>query len=178
MPGFGRITPARGSSQFAGALVPFQTPSRSPGRSQRSPRTNRKWQAELMPPPPPPAFVDPNRFKTPSRAGTSQRKGKDRLDGKPVAASPSFANLQDSFSVDEEAVANRLSKRAKQVHAVSNSLVFGDDDLRDEVRLSPLEGGFGLDLDPAPYRQASTVDEPDQFQVERNDADMRGEVSS
>lgn len=158
-------------------MMPFQTPSRSPGRSQRSPRTNRKWQAELMPPPPPPAFVDPNRFKTPGRTGTAQRKGKDGLDSRPPVASPSFATLQDSFSVDPEAVADRLSKRAKQMHTPSQLPVFGDDAMRDTGRMSPEEGGFGVDLEPMPYQPAPVTDEPDQFQIERSDADLRGEVS-
>jgi hypothetical protein len=169
------MTPGRGSSQFPQPMAPFQTPSRSPGRSQRSPRSNRKWQAELMPPPPPPAFIDPNRFKTPGRAGTSQRKGKDRLDLKPVA-SPSFSNLQDSFHVDPNVELDRLSKRAKQTHLGSALPPFDEDDRRGDAKSSPpYDGGFALDLDPVPYRPAQ-ADEPEQLQVERSDADLRGEV--
>lgn len=172
----GRMTPGRGSSQFPQAMAPFQTPSRSPGRSQRSPRSNRKWQAELMPPPPPPAFVDPNRFKTPGRAGTSQRKGKDRLELKP-AASPSFSNLQDSFHVDPNVELDRLSKRAKQTHVGSALPPFDEDDRRGDAKSSPpYDGGFALDLEPMPYRPVQ-ADEPEQLQVERSDADLRGEVN-
>lgn len=169
------MTPGRGPSQFPQAIAPFQTPSRSPGRSQRSPRSNRKWQAELMPPPPPPAFVDPNRFKTPGRAGTSQRKGKDRLDLKP-AASPSFSNLQDSFHVDPNVELDRLNKRAKQTHVGSALSPFDEDDRRGDAKSSPpYDGGFALDIEPTSYPPAQT-DEPEQFQIERSDADLRGEV--
>jgi len=178
IPMIGRGTPARSQALLANGL---QTPSRSPGRNQRSPRTNRHWQAELMPPPAPPAFVDPNRFKTPqtaSRIGPSQRK---MVPPKP-APSPGFTMLQDSFSVDPDVETSRMMKRPKQSR-MSMTPAFGEEENDMPLGFSPPrhkgndDDRFDMDFAPLPSKSPlSGMDEPDYFQIRRSDADLRGEV--
>ena len=179
IPMIGRGTPARSQALVANGL---QTPSRSPGRNQRSPRSNRHWQAEMMPPPAPPAFVDPNRFKTPqtaSRIGPSQRK----MVPPKSAPSPGFRMLQDSFSVDPDIESSRMTKRPKQSR-MSMTPAFGEDENDMPLGFSPPRhkgndnDGFEMDFAPLPLKSPlAGIDEPDEFQIRRSDADLRGEVS-
>jgi hypothetical protein len=89
-PSYTRDTPSRSQSQLR---LPFETPSRSTGRNQRSPRANRT-ESRLgdMGPPPPPRF-DTSAFKTPM---SQSRHGKV-FSTKPVP-SPGFKGFQNAFS--------------------------------------------------------------------------------
>jgi hypothetical protein len=91
--------------------------------------------------------------------------------------------LQDSFSVDPDLEMSRMTKRPKQSR-MSMTPAFGEDENDMPLGFSPPRhkgndsDGFEMDFAPLPLKSPLTVmDEPDEFQIRRSDADLRGEVS-
>jgi hypothetical protein len=170
-PSYTRDTPSRSQSQLR---LPFETPSRSTGRNQRSPRANRT-ESRLgdMGPPPPPRF-DTSAFKTPM---SQSRHGKV-LSTKPVP-SPGFKGFQNAFSAGPSVFTDdRPDKRVKRLHAVP--AMEDENELEDDAGRfdsSPREGRDDHDMDRTDDKTREGADQTQEtWSTGRDDATNRREI--